>query len=175
MEKTEKYRKKYRIPSARAKWHDYNSGVYFITICTKEKRHYFGEISDGEMHLTPLGKYTAQCIDSIPQLHPEFDIYYYTIMPNHLHIVIATYLPKLIDQGTRGGLSRIIQSFKRTVTIYARDNKIDFEWQERFHDHIVRNKKELKNILQYVANNVEKWAENAQYHHKPWETPLQPQ
>ena len=40
----EKFRNKYRIGSARAKWHDYNGGIYFITICTKYRMHYFGEI-----------------------------------------------------------------------------------------------------------------------------------
>ena len=40
----DKYQNKYRIPSARANWHDYNGGVYFVTICTKNRKHYFGEI-----------------------------------------------------------------------------------------------------------------------------------
>ena len=34
MENNDIFRNKYRIPSARAEWHDYNGGVYFITICT---------------------------------------------------------------------------------------------------------------------------------------------
>ena len=38
------FRNKYRIPSARADWHDYNIGYYFITICTDKRIHYFGEI-----------------------------------------------------------------------------------------------------------------------------------
>ena len=39
----EKFKGKYRIKSARASWHDYNGGAYFITICTKNRVHYFGE------------------------------------------------------------------------------------------------------------------------------------
>ena len=41
----EKFQNKYCIPSARANWHDYNGGVYFVTICTKNREHYFGEIT----------------------------------------------------------------------------------------------------------------------------------
>ncbi len=41
----DKFQNKYRIPSARANWHDYNGGIYFITICTKNREHYFGEIA----------------------------------------------------------------------------------------------------------------------------------
>lgn len=40
-----KFQNKYCIPSARANWHNYNGGVYFVTICTKNREHYFGEIT----------------------------------------------------------------------------------------------------------------------------------
>lgn len=32
----DKFQDQYRIPSARAIWHDYNGGTYFVTICTKK-------------------------------------------------------------------------------------------------------------------------------------------
>ena len=44
-----RFKDKYRIQSARASWHDYNSGAYFVTICTAEQVCYFGTISDGKM------------------------------------------------------------------------------------------------------------------------------
>ncbi len=39
------FQNRFRIPSARANWHDYNGGIYFVTICTKNREHYFGEIT----------------------------------------------------------------------------------------------------------------------------------
>ena len=52
-----KYLNKYRIPSARLQSWDYsNNGAYFITICTKSRNHYFGEISKEEMQLSDIGK-----------------------------------------------------------------------------------------------------------------------
>jgi hypothetical protein len=33
-----KFQNKYRIPSARARWHDYSGGAYFITVCTKNTK-----------------------------------------------------------------------------------------------------------------------------------------
>ncbi|MEP7279903.1 MAG: hypothetical protein ABI813_14730, partial [Bacteroidota bacterium] len=37
---------KFRIPSARAAWWNYqDAAAYFITICTQNKRHFFGEIT----------------------------------------------------------------------------------------------------------------------------------
>ncbi|HRC31964.1 MAG TPA: transposase, partial [Bacteroidia bacterium] len=43
----DKFKNKYRIPSARLQTWDYASeGFYFITICTKNRKHFFGEIVD---------------------------------------------------------------------------------------------------------------------------------
>ena len=52
----EKFQNKYRIGSKRASWHDYNGGEYFVTICTNERQHYFGEINNGVMNLSEIGK-----------------------------------------------------------------------------------------------------------------------
>ena len=42
---SDKFRNKYRNSSARATWHGYDGGVYFVTICTDHhNHHYFGEI-----------------------------------------------------------------------------------------------------------------------------------
>ncbi len=59
MEHGDKYKGLYRSATARAQWHDYNGGAYFITICTHQHRHYFGEILDGKMRLTQVGECAA--------------------------------------------------------------------------------------------------------------------
>lgn len=42
---TNKFQNKYRISSARLKNWDYgNNSAYFITICTRKREHFFGEI-----------------------------------------------------------------------------------------------------------------------------------
>lgn len=73
----------------RAQWHDYNDGIYFVTICSHEKRHVFGRISNGEMHFSRLGEIVAQSLESIPIHHPHAEVYNYVVMPNHVHLVIA--------------------------------------------------------------------------------------
>ena len=48
---------KYRIESARREGWDYaDNGYYFVTICTKDREHFFGEIENGEMILNEYGK-----------------------------------------------------------------------------------------------------------------------
>ena len=53
----DKFQNKYRIPTTRLQGYDYGSnGCYFVTICTKNRIHYFVEIVNGEIQLskTPL-------------------------------------------------------------------------------------------------------------------------
>lgn len=73
----------------RAQWHDYNDGIYFVTICSHEKRHVFGRISNGEMHFSRLGEIVAQSLESIPIHYPNAEVYNYVVMPNHVHLVIS--------------------------------------------------------------------------------------
>lgn len=72
----------------RANWHDYDRGIYFVTICTCQKAHLFGKIRYSEMHLSEVGKIVKSCIDSIPQ-HHDCEVWNQVIMPNHIHMVLA--------------------------------------------------------------------------------------
>jgi putative transposase len=54
-------------------------------------------------------------------------------------------------------LSSIIRGVKSVVTIYAKINKLDFQWQPRFHDHIIRTNTELIRIRKYIIENPQKW------------------
>lgn len=46
----DKFRNRFRVSSARASWWDYgNNGAYFVTICTKNRVHFFGEIHGAQM------------------------------------------------------------------------------------------------------------------------------
>ena len=55
-------------------------------------------------------------------------------------------------------LSSIIRGFKTGVTMYARKNSIDFHWQPRFHDRIIRDKDELNRIRKYIVDNPLRWS-----------------
>ncbi len=56
-----------------------------------------------------------------------------------------------------GNVASIIRGFKIGVTKFARNNHIDFCWQTRFHDHIVRNPQEYNRIQDYIQSNVANW------------------
>lgn len=72
----------------RAKWHDYNDGIYFITICSNDKKHIFGKIENRKINYSPIGKIVVECIESIPEHSDNVEIWNYVVMPNHIHMVI---------------------------------------------------------------------------------------
>ena len=84
----ERFQNKYRISSARAQWHNYDNGMYFVTVCAKEKIHYFGEITDGKMNLTNIGRYTDEQFRNIDNHYPFAEIPLWVVMPNHVHAVV---------------------------------------------------------------------------------------
>ena len=54
-------------------------------------------------------------------------------------------------------LASIIRGFKSSVTTYARKNQILFDWQPRFHDHMIRTEADYNQISHYIINNPLKW------------------
>ena len=60
-------------------------------------------------------------------------------------------------------LSSIIRGYKSAVTTFARKNNIYFNWQPKFHDHIIRSMDEYQRISNYIINNPAKWNEDKFY------------
>ncbi|MFZ2189428.1 MAG: hypothetical protein WA057_02085 [Candidatus Magasanikiibacteriota bacterium] len=83
------FKNKYRIPSSRLDGYDYSqNGNYFITICVHEKQHYFGEVVNGKMKLSPLGLVAQKCWQEIPGHFHHVCLDEFIIMPNHVHGII---------------------------------------------------------------------------------------
>lgn len=74
--------------SPRAQWHAYDGSEYFVTICTHARRYYFGNIVDGEMQLSEIGKCLKEQIENIKTYYPYAEVPLFVIMPNHLHMIV---------------------------------------------------------------------------------------
>jgi len=157
------YKNKFKIDSARLKDWDYSTPWwYYVTICTKNMRCWFGEINKGRMILNDLGTIVEQLWRGMPKHYPAVELDYNVIMPNHLHgIIILKYVetghaPSLqVKQPTLGN---VIGSFKSAISKWAHKNNYkNFEWQPRFYDHIIRNENDLRRIRTYIQNNPLKW------------------
>jgi len=85
----EKFRNRYRVPSARLKnWNYGANGVYFITICTKEMQHLFGKVVDKKMILNSVGKLAEEFWIEIVNQFPYVELGNFQIMPNHMHGIL---------------------------------------------------------------------------------------
>lgn len=148
------FRNKYRIESSRLKGFDYSGpGKYFITIVTRNRECFFGDVVNDEMILNGFGKIADKFWKEIPKHFPYANLDKHIVMPNHLHGII------ILDASTekRQPIGVIINQFKRACTIEIREFNINFGWHPRFHDHIIRNEKSLNNIRQYIINNPLNW------------------
>jgi putative transposase len=85
----DKFRNKYRITSARHQSWDYRcAGAYFITICTANRKDYFGEIENGIMILTQVGVIADIIWYEIPNHSTNVELGEFVVMPNHIHGVL---------------------------------------------------------------------------------------
>ncbi|MEL6269261.1 MAG: transposase [Chloroflexota bacterium] len=147
--------------SPRLQGYDYSqAGAYFITICTHNRVHLFGTIADAEMVTTSAGNIATERWFALPQHHASIELDGFVVMPNHVHGILV-----FPDDGALN-LSTVMQSYKSSVTRHIRkallqpDLKI---WQMRFHDHIIRNERDLNNIRHYVQTNPAGWEEDTFY------------
>lgn len=151
-----------RRKNIRLKGYDYSSyGYYFVTICTKNREECFGEIKNGIMRLNELGCVVAQCLQNIPLHFPHVKLDEWIVTPNHVHGVIINnnWQPNKFGPQSKN-LASIIRGFKIGVKKHATINNINFTWQARFYDHIIRNDKSLNKIRKYIQNNPEKWEQD---------------
>ena len=94
--------------TTRAKWHNYNDGVYHITLNSRDRIHSFGEIKDGEMQLSELGQALKQYIESTHEHYPYAEIPIFQIMPDHVHLLVTIHQAEA--QGQRKDDACIVQS-----------------------------------------------------------------
>lgn len=188
----DKFRNKYRIPSARAQWWDYGwNGAYFITICTAHREHFFGKIVDDKMNLSSVGVMADMLWHEIPSHTRFIELGDFVVMPNHIHGILIIDKPEIVPTTAAAvetlhatslqptlptkneqmakispkadSVSVVLRSYKSAVTKHA--NRLGFQngWQTRFHDHIIRDDAEYQRIADYIANNPGNWRDDKFY------------
>lgn len=176
----EQYRKKTRVSFL-----DYNGGDYFVTICTKNRAHYFGKIQTGQMFLSEIREFTRLQLNSASEHCENIRILLSVVMPNHIHAIVnltndAGSLPmnegNIMQRSPNPALradptcqrhvptlSRYISSLKGAVTKFAKSNNLDFGWQKGYFDHCIRGHQDGNRIAEYIENNVARWHDDCFY------------
>lgn len=91
---SERFQNKYRIKSARLpNWNYGWNADYFITICTKNRECFFGNVVNGKMILNQIGAIANSCWLQIPEHFDYVLLENHVIMPNHMHGIIRINKP----------------------------------------------------------------------------------
>ena len=76
--------------SIRLHEYDYSeNGAYFITVCTHNREHLFGEIENGKMQLNDVGRMIDQWWNELGNRFPDIETDAFVVMPNHIHGIIV--------------------------------------------------------------------------------------
>lgn len=152
--------------SIRLKEYDYSqNGAYFITICTKDRKNVLSNIntnvSEGctSTNLTKIGKLVNDIIIELKD-NLNIEINYYVIMPNHIHMIIEIDKDKRVDTRYTSTLPNIICYLKSKTTVkYNKESNVSNKklWQRNYYEHIIRDEKEMEEIIKYIINNPINW------------------
>ena len=140
--------------------YDYSqSGAYFVTVCTKDRKCLLGTIVGGDAHIAPhmelssAGIVVEKYLRSIPGLGE------YVIMPNHVHMILHISASNIL-QGpmwasapTGANIPALIRSWKILVSKELGASI----WQRSYYDHIIRNERDYLIRVQYIQENPAKW------------------
>ena len=127
------------------------------------------------MRLSELGRCAERCWLDIPNHFPFVVLHEFVVMPNHVHGILAIDKPvetqnlaSLQGRQNRFGsqsqnLASIIRGYKIGVSKYAKNQGINFAWQARFHDHVIRSEENYLKIAEYIQTNPQRWLEDTYY------------
>ncbi len=167
----------------RLKNYDYSSnGTYFVTICSYEKLHIFGEIKDGVMRYSQYGVIACHEIEETNRLriNKGIKITNWVVMPNHVHLMLEISHDPLFDTNpqyeafakpTKQSVATIVRAYKAAVTREIRrkfghdtsghDTSCPYVvWQKGYYDNIIKNDEMYEKVWQYISYNPVLWKED---------------
>ena len=84
------FRGRYRSDTKRFHGFDYTAvGSYFVTINTKGRTCWFGDVRDGRMILNDIGDIVAEEWMKTPLVRSKVTLDQWQIMPDHMHGIIV--------------------------------------------------------------------------------------
>ena len=102
---------------------DYSlAGPYFVTMCVPGRRPVFRNSNIAVISVDELKRFADR---------GWYWIYALAVMPDHVHLLM-----RLRDQ--KRTLGTVVGTLKSSILYRSRRAGVDFEWQNSFHDHIVR-------------------------------------
>ena len=170
----------------RIKSFDYSqNGVYFITICTENRKCLLariipatthtlptvptvggGVLDAPQVHLSDFGRVVDRQIRQMNAVYSEIKAEKYVIMPNHIHLLLMIDRGAVVTSGTSRTPSPTNALIPRYVSTLKRMcNKVFGQniWQRSFHDHVIREERDYQMIWQYIDANPALWEKDCFY------------
>ena len=157
-------RKPLRLPD-----YDYSrTGVYFLTLCAKDKAPLFGKICVGggaldapKVELSPYGIAVERWLTGCKDTYRDLAVLKYVIMPNHVHLIV-----ELRGGPSRAPASTISRANERIPSFVSGMKRMTIRncggqiWQRGYYDHVIRNDTNFLRVWTYLDTNPAKWAED---------------
>jgi hypothetical protein len=80
----------------------------------------------------------------------RFRVLHFSVQADHLHLVVEADEPTGFERGVRGLAIRVAKAINRALGRHGR------VWGDRYHAHLLRTPREVRNALVYVLNNFRK-------------------
>lgn len=117
------------------------------------------------MNLNAIGKIVEQEWEKTILMRSEIELncIAYCIMPNHIHLLIRINKPFYRYQDfpkfgpQKRNLASLLRGFKAGVTRRARQVNNNFQWQNNYHDAIIKSPEMFYKVIAYIQNNPRTW------------------
>jgi putative transposase len=159
-----------RLP--RLRWHDYSTrATYFLTINVFGRDPMFGSIRGQDIVLNEFGAIAEEEWVRCKHIRMEVDLGAFVIMPDHLHGIVMIAPPGVASSGSNTdgskppgralhrlprSLGALVAGFKSSTTKrinLLRSSPGAAVWQRNYHEHVVRNDRELAATSEYILSN----------------------
>jgi len=150
---------------------DYSGeGVYFVTICTRNRECLFGDVVNGKMCLSNVGRVVQTDWDRLSDRFPTIELDAFVVMPNHVHGILlvgaalalpvgsaASSAPTRSASTTLGSVVRAFKSISAITVNRPLSRSGQSLWQRSYYEHVIRTEESLSRIREYIATNPLRW------------------
>ena len=164
--------KRHQRKNLRLQHYDYSrAGYYYVTICTQNKKPYFGTIKEEVFYPNEAAMIIEKIFKNLPKMYMDIETDEYIVMPNHVHCILQKKDKQEIPYDGLF-LGDIVGGFKsKTTTEYIKGvkekNWPKFDrrlWQRNYYEHIIQDEKEYYQIKEYIRRNPENWLKDKYYY-----------
>jgi putative transposase len=142
--------------SMRLPGHNYaGTASYFLTLRSEHHEPVFD--------MPELRTIVEEGWEALPARFPHVRLDTYIVMPDHMHSILHC----MGADSKTPALGQVIGAYKSLTTLawlkYVKTHTISWSgllWQDNFHDHVIRDMKDLEQKREYIRKNPIRWQQN---------------